>query len=58
MEKELSGTYLKAKFQEGVRAVLDKIIDNGIAHHVSVVYGEFLKPLEIFAKIKDWEIIK
>ncbi|MGV9197910.1 MAG: L-fucose/L-arabinose isomerase family protein [Promethearchaeia archaeon] len=57
MEKKLSGTYLKAKFEEGVRAVLDKIIENGIAHHVSVVYGDYIKPLEIFAKIKDWKVI-
>ncbi|MFO8019677.1 MAG: fucose isomerase [Promethearchaeia archaeon] len=58
MEKELSGTYLKAKFEDGVRTVLDKIIENGIAHHVSVAYGDFIKPLEIFAKINGWKVIK
>lgn len=58
MEKELRGTYLKAVFNEPIRDVLDKIISNGIAHHTSVVYGDFQKPFEILAKIKGWTIIK
>lgn len=58
MEKDLKGTYLKAKFNEPISNVLDKIISNGIAHHVSVVYGEYFRPFEIFAKIKGWRLIK
>ncbi len=58
MEKLLKGTYVKVKFENGVKNVLQKIIDNGIAHHISVVYGDFMKPFEIFAKIKGWEIIQ
>ena len=38
--------------------VLYKIIENGIAHHVSVVYGDHLKSFEILAKVMNWEIIK
>jgi len=57
MLKELKGTYAKVKFNEGVKEVLDKVIYNGIAHHISVVYGDFMRPLEIFAKIKGWKII-
>jgi L-fucose isomerase-like protein len=57
MEKELKGTYVKVKFQENVKKVLEKIIDNGIAHHISVVYGDFTKVFEIFAKIKGWKLI-
>ncbi len=57
MKKELKGTYLKAKFENGVRSVLEKIIYNGIAHHISVVYGDYIKPLEYFAKIKGWKVI-
>ena len=58
MEKNLKGTYVKVKFQDHVKKVLDKIIHNGIAHHISVVYGDFIKPLEIYAKIKGWNVIK
>ncbi len=58
MEKELKGTYAKVVFQEKIRDVLHKIIHNGIAHHISVVYGDFIKPFEMFSKIIGWKIIK
>jgi L-fucose isomerase-like protein len=58
MSKDLKGTYVKVKFEQSVREVLDKVIFNGIAHHISVVYGDFIKPFEIFAKIKGWNVIK
>jgi L-fucose isomerase-like protein len=58
MEKELKGTYVKVKFQDDVKDVLLKIVQNGIAHHISVVYSDFIKPIEIFAKIKGWKVIQ
>ena len=58
MDKKLKGTYAKVKFVENIRIVLDKIIQNGIAHHISIVYGDFIKPFEIYAKINGWDIIK
>ena len=58
MEKELKGTYAKAVFEDHVKDVLKKIIDNGIAHHLSVVYDDYIRPLEIFAKIKGWNVIQ
>ena len=58
MEKELRGTYMKARFEKPVNEVLDTVVNNGIAHHASVVYGNFIKPFEIFAKIMGWEIIR
>ena len=57
MDKDLKGTYVKVRFEDNVRDVLDKIIMNGIAHHISIVYGDYIKPLEIFAKLKGWSII-
>jgi L-fucose isomerase-like protein len=57
MEKQLSGTYLKARFDEPVQDVLDKVVANGIAHHASMAYGDFIRPFEIIAKIKGWKII-
>jgi L-fucose isomerase-like protein len=58
MDKELKGTYAKVVFKDHVNEVLMKIIDNGIAHHISVVYNDYIRPLEIFAKIKGWNVIK
>jgi L-fucose isomerase-like protein len=58
MEKELKGTYVKVKFQDHVKDVLQKIVQNGIAHHISVVYGDFIKTIAIFAKIKGWKVIQ
>ena len=57
MHKELRGTYAKAVFTEGVESVLDKIVSTGVAHHASLVYGDYVKPFEIVAKIKGWELI-
>jgi L-fucose isomerase-like protein len=58
MEKKLKGTYLKVKFEDNIKKVLDKIVENGIAHHISMVYGDFIRPFEIFSKINGWKIIK
>lgn len=58
MKKLLKGTYVKVKFENPVKDVLDKVVNTGIAHHLSVVYGDYTKAFEIFAKIKHWEIIK
>jgi len=58
MNKELKGTYVKVIFKEHVRNILDKVVQNGIAHHISVVYGDYIKPFEIFANIIGWKVIK
>jgi L-fucose isomerase-like protein len=58
MEKELRGTYVKAKFDTSTKEVLDKVVYNGIAHHASMVYGDFIKPFEHLARIKGFEVIK
>lgn len=58
MEKLLRGTYMKAVFSRPVKEVLGLVIDNGLAHHSSVVYGDFLRPLRIAAKLKGWRVIE
>lgn len=58
MEKLLKGTYLKVKFENHIQDVLNKVIYKGIAHHVSMVYGDFEEVYTLMAKIKGWEIIK
>lgn len=58
MTKDLKGTYMKAVFNRPVREVVEKVIENGIAHHASVVYGAYLEPLRILAKIQGWKVIE
>jgi len=58
MNKELKGTYMKAEFDRPLKEVLDLVVNNGIAHHASVVYGDFMEPLRIAASILGWEIIE
>jgi L-fucose isomerase-like protein len=58
MEKLLKGTYMKAVFDKPLRDLLDIIINKGIAHHSSVVYGDFTGPLRIFARIKSWRVFE
>jgi len=58
MEKELKGTYMKAVFSRPVSEVLRVVVDNGIAHHASVVYGDFMRPIRLAAKLAGWEVIE
>jgi L-fucose isomerase-like protein len=58
MEKELRGTYMKVRFSRPVAEVLQSVVDNGIAHHASVVYGDFVEVFRVFARIKGWKVIE
>ena len=55
MQKQLTGTYAKVRFDRPANEVLDAIVYNGIAHHVSVVYGDFSAAFDIFARLTDTE---
>lgn len=57
MEKLLTGTYAKVRFEKNMKEVLDKVVYSGIAHHVSVVYGDFSDAFKIFARLKDIEVL-
>ncbi len=58
MDKKLRGTYVKVRFDAPVKEVLEKVVYNGIAHHASMAYGDFIRPLEIFGRINGWQIIQ
>jgi L-fucose isomerase-like protein len=58
MNKDLRGTYAKAVFEGDVKDVLEKVIYTGVAHHASLVYGKYIKPFEILAKLQGWELIR
>ncbi len=57
MEKLLKGTYVKVRFEKHIKEVLDSVVYTGVAHHVSLAYGDYSKPLEVFAKIMGWKVI-
>lgn len=58
MDKLLKGTYAKGKFDKGVKAVYDTLLDNGFAHHVVMVYGDYIEKFRLLCKIKGWEWIE
>jgi L-fucose isomerase-like protein len=58
MEKGLKGTYLKARFERPVREIFQTVVDHGLAHHAAAVYGEYVRPFELLARIKGWEMIR
>lgn len=57
MEKQLTGTYAKCSFEHNMKEVLDKVVYSGIAHHVSMVYGDFSEVFAIFAKLTSTEVL-
>lgn len=58
MEKELTGTYAKVKFESNIKDLLNVVTTTGIAHHVAMVYGEYIETFKLFAKIMEWEVIE
>lgn len=57
MAKELTGTYAKVRFEQPMQEVLDTVIYSGLAHHVSMVYGDYSKTMDIFARLKGLEVL-
>ncbi len=57
MNKELSGTYAKVRFEMPMKDVLDKVVYTGVAHHVSMVYGDYSKAFEMLARLLQIEIL-
>lgn len=57
MAKELSGTYAKVRFEQPMQSLLDDVIYSGLAHHVSMVYGDFSKPFAIFSRLMGLEVL-
>lgn len=58
MEKLLKGTYVKVRFRKHIKDVLDSVVYTGVAHHVSLAYGDYSEALRIFAKIMGWKVIE
>lgn len=57
MNKDLRGTYAKVRFNRNIQGLLELVTTTGVAHHVSMVYGDYTKKFKLFARIMGWEII-
>ena len=57
MDKELRGTYAKVRFNKPMQEVLDKVVYTGVAHHVSMVYGNYARAFKIFARMMNIEML-
>ncbi len=57
MDKLLRGTYAKVRFDASIDRLLDVITKTGVAHHVSMVYGDYIEVYKLFARIMQWETI-
>ncbi|NCA66858.1 MAG: fucose isomerase [Clostridia bacterium] len=51
MEKQLTGTYAKVVFDKSMKEVLDRVVYSGVAHHVSMVYGDYTGAMKKFVKL-------
>lgn len=58
MEKQLTGTYAKVKFESSIKNLLNVVTSTGVAHHVAMVYGEYMDTFKLFAKVMQWEVIE
>lgn len=57
MDKQLTGTYAKVIFDRPVSDVLDTVTSTGVAHHISMIYGEHEKSMRMFAQMMGYKII-
>ncbi len=58
MTKDLRGTYCKVRFEKSIRQIIDLVTETGVAHHVAMVYGDYLDAIRTFAKIMNFEMIE
>ena len=57
MSKDLKGTFCKVKFEKPVKEILNIVTSQGIAHHVSMIYGDYAEIMHKFARIMGFEVI-
>jgi L-fucose isomerase-like protein len=55
--KSFSGTSGLLKFDRPAREVLDKILTEGLEHHISITYDDITESLETFAQLLDISIL-
>lgn len=58
MEKGLSGTYCKVVFDKPIKDIVDTVTKTGVAHHISMIYGDYTSEMKIFASLMGFEVIE
>jgi L-fucose isomerase-like protein len=58
MERELSGTYAKVIFDQPISQLIDTVTETGVAHHISMIYGDYIKEMKLFARLMGFEVIE
>jgi L-fucose isomerase-like protein len=58
MERELSGTYCKVIFDQPISQLIDTVTETGVAHHISMIYGDYIKEMKLFARLMGFEVIE
>ena len=58
MEKSLRGTYAKVRFNRNIKDLLEIVAATGVAHHVAMVYGDYISIFKKYAKLQGFEIIE
>ena len=57
-EKELTGTYVRVRFERPADEMLALVTETGLAHHVALMYGDCTAQLKKFARIMGFELIQ
>lgn len=58
MQKELKGTYAKVRFDKHIKEILNIVTKTGVAHHVAMVYGNYVEVFKKFANLLGFEVIE
>ena len=56
-QKELTGTFVRARFDTPADKLLDLVTETGLAHHVAMVYGDHTAALKKFARVMGFKVI-
>lgn len=58
MEKLLTGTYAKVRFEKSIPQLLELVTASGVAHHLALVYTQRGRAFRLFAKMMGYEVIE
>lgn len=58
MEKLLTGTYARVRFQKSVAELLELVTASGVAHHLAMVYTQRRRAFRLFAQMMGYEVVE
>ncbi|MDR0532042.1 MAG: fucose isomerase [Oscillospiraceae bacterium] len=57
-KKELTGTYTWARFARPAEELFGLVTQNGLAHHVAMLYGDHTAALKTFARVMGFSLLE